>query len=110
LPCHGPDQADLRPMTALLCDLYALNMVQAYLHRGMTATAVFEFFIRRLPPSRGFLVAAGLEQAMACLEELRTEPVELRWLRDSRRFDDRLLDYMAGLRFTGQVHAMPEGT
>ena len=46
--------------TPLLTDLYQLNMVQSYLDHGMTDTAVFEFFVRKLPSSRGFLMAAGL--------------------------------------------------
>jgi Nicotinate phosphoribosyltransferase (NAPRTase) N-terminal domain len=44
----------------LLTDLYQLNMLQAYRDPGMTATAVFEFFVRKLPAGRGFLVAAGV--------------------------------------------------
>jgi nicotinic acid phosphoribosyltransferase len=47
----------------LLTDLYQLNMIQAYLEHGETKAAVFEFFVRKLPPRRRFLVAAGLEQA-----------------------------------------------
>ena len=50
--------------SALLTDLYQINMMQAYLDHGETKTAVFEFFIRSLPPRRGFLLAAGLEQAL----------------------------------------------
>ncbi|MGC1570815.1 MAG: nicotinate phosphoribosyltransferase, partial [Pseudolabrys sp.] len=42
----------------LTTDLYELNMVQAYLDRGEDKEAVFEFFVRRLPPRRGFLLAA----------------------------------------------------
>jgi nicotinate phosphoribosyltransferase len=95
--------------SALLIDLYQLNMMQAYRDRGMNATAVFEFFVRKLPPRRGFLVAAGLEQALAFLENLRFEPMELEWLRATRRFDAGFLDSLARLRFTGDVHAMPEG-
>ena len=41
----------------LLTDLYQLNMMQAYLEGGKTDTAVFEFFFRKLPERRGFLVA-----------------------------------------------------
>ena len=55
----------------LLTDLYQLNMLQAYRDAGMTATAVFEFFVRRLSPTRGFLVAAGLEQVVEFLESAR---------------------------------------
>ena len=51
----------------LLTDLYQLNMLQAYRDAGMTATAVFEFFVRKLPPTRGVLLAAGLEQVVEFL-------------------------------------------
>ncbi|MFZ1102461.1 MAG: nicotinate phosphoribosyltransferase [Hyphomicrobiaceae bacterium] len=94
----------------LLTDLYQLNMIQAYLDHREMRTAVFEFFVRRLPPQRGFLVAAGLEQALDFLEGLRFAPEELDWLGRSRRFGNGLLDHLAELRFIGDVHAMPEGT
>jgi nicotinate phosphoribosyltransferase len=94
----------------LLTDLYQLNMIQAYLEHGETKTAVFEFFVRKLPAQRGFLVAAGLEQAIEFLENLRFAPEELEWLAQSGRFGSELLDHLAQLRFTGDVHAMPEGT
>jgi nicotinate phosphoribosyltransferase len=94
----------------LLTDLYQLNMLQAYRDAGMTATAVFEFFVRRLPPTRGFLVAAGLEQVVEFLESARFSEAELDWLAGSGRFSGALLDDLARWRFTGDVHAMPEGT
>ena len=96
--------------SALLTDLYQLNMMQGYLATGMTETAVFEFFMRRLPKPRGFLMAAGLAQAVEYLAGLRFAPQELAWLAASGRFDARMLDYLATLRFTGDVDAMPEGT
>lgn len=96
--------------SALLTDLYQLNMMQAYLDRGETKTAVFEFFVRKLPRERGFLIAAGLEQALEFLAELRFTPEELDWLANSGRFRKNLIDYLADLRFTGDIHAMPEGT
>lgn len=94
----------------LLTDLYQLTMLDSYFRRGMVATAVFEFFARALPPQRGFLVAAGLEQVVDYLETLRATPDELRWLRASQRFDDAFVDRLAALRFTGDVDAMREGT
>ena len=96
--------------SALLTDLYQLNMMQAYLDRGETKTAVFEFFVRKLPRDRGFLIAAGLEQVLEFLDGLRFTPEELDWLAAGGRFGKNLLDYLAGLRFTGDIHAMPEGT
>ncbi|MGB7673835.1 MAG: nicotinate phosphoribosyltransferase, partial [Pseudolabrys sp.] len=62
----------MTPTTSpLTTDLYELNMVQAYLDRGEDKTAVFEFFVRRLPARRNFLLAAGLEDVLNYLETLR---------------------------------------
>ncbi|MGB6999510.1 MAG: nicotinate phosphoribosyltransferase, partial [Pseudolabrys sp.] len=94
----------------LTTDLYELNMVQAYLDRGEDKEAVFEFFVRRLPPRRGFLLAAGLEDVLTYLETLRFSPSEIDWLKSTKRFRANLIDYLAGLRFTGDVHAIPEGS
>lgn len=93
----------------LLTDLYQLNMIQAYLDHGETKPAVFEFFVRKFPAQRGFLMAAGLEQALDYLEALRFSPEELDWLKSSKRFGQDLVDWLAAFRFSGDVHAMPEG-
>jgi nicotinate phosphoribosyltransferase len=101
----------MEPMpSALLTDLYQLNMIQAYLESGQTDTAVFEFFVRKLPAQRSFFMAAGLEQALEFLENLRFSNDELAWLESSGRFSAGLIDYLANFRFSGDVHAMPEGT
>jgi len=94
----------------LLTDLYELNMVQAYLDKAEDGEAVFEFFVRRLPARRGFLLAAGLADALDYLENLRFAPEEIAWLASTGRFRKNLLDYLAAFRFTGDVHAIPEGT
>src|SRR5438876_4180208 len=96
--------------SVLLTDLYQLNMMQAYLDRGETKAAVFEFFVRKLPRDRGFLIAAGLEQVLGFLEQLRFTRGELDWLGNTGRFGKNFLAHLAELRFTGDVHAMPEGT
>ena len=94
----------------LLTDLYQLNMMQAYYDAGMTDVGVFEFFVRRLPENRGFLMAAGLEQVVEYLLEGRFSDAELTWLRSSGRFADGFVDRLSEFRFTGDVDAMPEGT
>ena len=74
----------------LLTDLYQLNMIEAYLAYGETKTAVFELFVRKLPARRGFLVAAGLEQALAFLEKLQFTEDEIDWLKGTGRFSASL--------------------
>jgi nicotinate phosphoribosyltransferase len=93
---------------ALTTDLYELNMVASYLRRGMVAPATFSLFVRTLPPSRGFLVAAGLEDCLAYLASSGLDDEEIAWLREAG-FDERAVDALASLRFTGDVFAVPEG-
>jgi nicotinate phosphoribosyltransferase len=93
----------------LLTDLYQLSMVQAYLESGRTGTAVFEFFVRKLPPTRRFLVAAGLEQAVDWLTAFAFSDDELAWLRASGLMSPSTIDHLATLRFRGDVDAIPEG-
>jgi nicotinate phosphoribosyltransferase len=96
--------------SGLLTDLYQLTMLDAYLARDMHDEAVFEFFSRRLPESRNFLMSAGLEQLLEYLEQLSFTGEEVEWLESTGRFSNKLLDYLAGFKFTGTVNAMPEGT
>jgi nicotinate phosphoribosyltransferase len=96
--------------SVLLTDLYQLTMLQGYHDSGMDKTAVFEFFVRRLRPGRGFLLAAGLEQSLEYLEQAHFTPDELEWLASTRRFSKDFLASLESLRFRGDVHAMPEGT
>jgi len=97
-------------VSTLLTDLYQLTMVTAYQALGMDQVAVFEFFVRRLPPQRGFLVAAGLAQVLDYLEALRFEASELQWLESTGRFQPEALRRLASLQFTGDVDAMLEGS
>ena len=101
----------MNPLSSpLVTDLYELAMLQAYFEQGMTGTAVFELFVRKLPSGRNFLVAAGLEQALEFVAGLRFEADELDWVARSGLFQPQFVSRLERLRFTGDVHAMPEGT
>ena len=98
------------PNSALLTDLYQLTMLQGYYEQNMEELAVFEFFVRKLPETRGYLVAAGLAQVLIYLEQLRFSSDEIEWLASTGQFKLSMLDRLKTLKFTGDVHAMPEGT
>jgi len=101
----------MNPLTSpLLTDLYQLTMLQAYFAHGMRETAVFEFFVRKLPAGRNFMVAAGLEQLLEFLEQLHFSADELAWIETSGLFRQDFARHLRDLCFTGDVHAMPEGT
>jgi nicotinate phosphoribosyltransferase len=99
----------MNPLSSpLLTDYYQLTMLQSYLEQNMDETAVFELFVRRLPKGRNFMVAAGLEQALDFLENLKFSTQELAWL--ATRFKPLLVEYLEQFRFNGDVDAMREGT
>jgi nicotinate phosphoribosyltransferase len=95
--------------SALLTDLYQLTMVQGYLEHGLDETAVFELFVRKLPEHRNFLVAAGLAQFLSYVENLSFSADDLEYLARSG-FRPPLVEYLRSFRFTGDVHAVREGT
>jgi nicotinate phosphoribosyltransferase len=101
------------PHSGLLTDLYELTMAAAYVETRFDATATFELFVRQLPPRRGYLVAAGLEQALDYLENVRFSAAEIEFLRRHPAFGHisrRFFDYLKDFRFTCDVLAVPEGT
>lgn len=96
---------------ALCTDLYELTMAAAFLEAGAEdRLATFDVAVRTLPDERGYLLAAGLEQALAFLHGFRFSAATLEYLEDSGHFRRRFLDHLASLRFTGDVDALPEGT
>ena len=101
-------------LSALSTDLYELTMIGGYYVQGLSGRATFDLFVRQLPPTRNYLVAAGLEQALDFLEALRFTRDEIDYLRTvpalsglPRDFFD---DYLANFRFSGDVSAVEEGT
>jgi nicotinate phosphoribosyltransferase len=94
----------------LLTDLYEFTMAAAVLADGMAEQpATFSLFIRSLPPSRGYLVAAGLHEAVRFLREWRFDVEAVGRLGRVAPFDPAFLDWLGEVRFTGRVRAVPEG-
>jgi nicotinate phosphoribosyltransferase len=94
----------------LLTDLYELTMAASYFELGFNDSACFSMSSRRLPPGRGFLVAAGMERLLEVVEEFRFERPILDYLDSLELFDAKFLGFLSTLRFTGDIHALPEGT
>lgn len=90
-------------------DLYELMMAASEFAHGMNEPATFELSVRQLPPGRGFLVACGLEDAVVFLDGFTFSPDTIDYLRSLGTFDAAFLEFLAGLRFTGEVWAVPEG-
>jgi nicotinate phosphoribosyltransferase len=99
--------------SGLLTDLYELTMAAGYVQNRFDARATFELFVRHPPRRRNYLVAAGLEQALDFLENVRFSNEEISYLRAQpvfRHVHADFFDYLAQFRFSGDVSALPEGT
>jgi len=94
---------------ALVTDLYELTMAAAYQANGIDQQATFELSVRHLPEARRFLVAGGLDDALAGLEALSFTRDDVAYLAGLDLFPARFLDSLVDLRFTGEVWAVPEG-
>ena len=101
-------------MNGLLTDLYELTMAAGYFEAGKTTErATFELAIRRLPPRRNFLLAAGLPQVVDYLLNLSFSSEEVAYLRGLPQFSNAsaaFFDYLCHFRFTGDLFAVAEGT
>jgi len=102
----------LRPRSgqALFTDLYELTMMQAWLAEGLTDTAVYTLFVRRLPAGRNFLLACGIDAVLDHLEQLTFSDEDLDYLRGLGSFSEDFLTWLRGFRFTGDIYAVAEGT
>jgi nicotinate phosphoribosyltransferase len=95
---------------ALLTDLYELTVSAAFHEHGLNDIASFEVAIRRMPPGRGFMIAAGIERLAEALEDYRFDSAAIEHLRSLQLFKPAFLEFLSTLRFTGSIRAIPEGT
>lgn len=95
---------------ALLTDLYELTMCASYFDNKINDIATFELFVRQLPPNRSYFIAAGLEDALNYLKNLKFTNEHINFLKSKNIFKDDFLDYLKNFKFTGDVSALPEGT
>jgi nicotinate phosphoribosyltransferase len=93
----------------LLTDLYQLTMAQSYFDQQQNGPATFSLFVRKFPPHYGYLVAAGLATVVDYLARVHFPAPALEYLRQTGRFSEAFLAYLAQWRFEGEVMALPEG-
>ena len=112
LECPPFERSAMPPLSvpdSLFTDLYQLTMAQSYYQNRQTGRATFSLFFRSFPTNRAYYVFCGLESAVEYLENLTFSEADLDRLRTLGIFDPRFLEYLGGLRFTGDVRAMREG-
>ncbi len=102
---------DISRNLTMLCDFYELTMANGYFKTGIKDRIVyFDVFYRKNPDGGGYAVAAGLEQIVDYIRDLRFDEEDIAYLREKKLFDEGFLDYLRSFRFTGDMWAVPEGT
>ncbi len=96
--------------SALFTDLYELTMAQAYAAEHMNQVAVFELTFRQMPGNCNYIVAAGIGDVLDFLSKFRFTREDLDYLRSRGEFSEVFLQRLEGLRFTGDVYSLAEGT
>ncbi len=93
-------------------DLYELTMVAGYRALGRSKQrACFDLYYRTNPDHGGFCIFAGLAQVIDYINNLKMYPDDLDYLGSLGIFsDDALAALAAGIHFTGDLWAAPEGT
>ena len=104
---------DLNKQTnmTMLCDFYELTMGNGYLKSGIRdRITYFDVFFRKCPDGGGFAIAAGLQQVVEYIQDLRFTEEDIAYLRGRGLFCEEFLEYLRNFRFTGDIYAVPEGT
>ncbi len=100
-----------RQNLTLLTDLYELTMMQGYFkNKDKNETVIFDAFYRNNPNDGGYAIAAGLEQVIEYIKNLRFDEEDITYLASLNMFEADFLDYLRDFRFTGDIYAVPEGS
>ena len=96
---------------SMLMDFYELTMANGYYELGLKDEwVVFDLFYRKNPDNGGFVIAAGLQQAIEYLQNLHFSDEDIAFLRSKGIFSEGFLDYLRNLKFSGNVYGVKEGT
>lgn len=96
---------------SLLTDFYELTMMQGYYVTDVkNKIVVFDLFYRINPSGNGYAIAAGLEQAIEYIKNLKFSDDDIEYLKSLHTFSDEFIHYLEQFHFTGEIFAIPEGT
>ncbi|WP_353947947.1 nicotinate phosphoribosyltransferase [Sporolactobacillus sp. Y61] len=95
---------------SMLVDFYELTMGNSYLEEGVGDQIVyFDMYFRRIPDGGGYCIMAGVDQLIEYLQNLRFTKDDINYLRSTKAFSEKFLDYLSTFKFSCDVWAIPEG-
>jgi len=95
----------------MMTDFYQLTMMQGYFSTGTyKRKTTFDVFFRSNPMSGGYSIFCGLEQVVKYIKELHFSDDDIEYLRAQKCFSEDFLEYLKDFKFSGDIHAFPEGS
>ncbi|HWV25463.1 MAG TPA: nicotinate phosphoribosyltransferase [Thermomicrobiales bacterium] len=95
--------------TALFTDLYHVDAAYIAWRSGHNGRSTFDVYTRRAPFAGAFMLFAGLGPTLDYLRAFRYTQDDLAWFERIKGYEPAFLDFLANLRFTGEIYAMEEG-
>jgi len=94
----------------LMTDMYHPDSAYVAWRKGINGQTTFDLFARQAPFGGAYLLVAGIETALEFVRDFHYTDEDLAFLSQIRDYEPEFLDFLAGLRFTGDILAMPEGS
>ncbi len=95
----------------LMTDDYEYTVSYSYFKNGMVNTITyFDVFFRDNPFEGGYAISCGLDNIINFIKNIKFDEKRINFLRESNQFDEDFLEYLANLKFTGDIFAIPDGT
>ncbi|HOW58579.1 MAG TPA: nicotinate phosphoribosyltransferase [Candidatus Omnitrophota bacterium] len=102
-------QPFLKEFSPLYTDFYQLTMAEGYFLTGLfRQKAVFDLYYRKNPFQGGYLIAAGMDEAVRLLSKFRFTKSDLNYLKE-HGFKQSFLNYLKTFRFGLNVQSVREG-
>lgn len=100
-----------RGTLSLVTDFYEFTMSNIYLEKHLENKIVyFDIFFRKIPENGGYAIFAGLEQVIEYIKDLSFSEDDIDFLRNTKKFSEKFLNYLLNFKFSGDVWAVSEGT
>ena len=101
---------DVKRNLTTMTDFYELTMSAGYLDEGyVDKIAVFDMFFRRVPDGGGYAIMAGLQQFIDAVDHLEFTAEDIDYLRSTKAFDEKFLDYLKNFKLHCNIWAIEEG-
>ena len=99
-----------REKLELVTDLYEFTMSNGYFEKQRNEIAYFDIFFRKVPDGGGYAIAAGLNEVIDYVQNLKFDEEDIEYLKSLNIFSENYLNYLRNFKFTGDIWAIPEGT